>query len=174
MGQSILDAVSTPEARQAAAETQSLRREKLGKSLSQTPAQANFRFAQARLESLQHQLKAATFGDRVYQAIAECYAIQGHFDDAAETLPEGPQRTLYEAKGAAVRNLDVQRCACPPTVRRASKTDAKGTEEATQRPVDDVWDGERNMVVTRCSLCGTFSAYSGSAMPAVLERQRNG
>lgn len=171
MGQSILDAVSTPEARQASAETQSLRRESQSNKLAQTPAQANFRFAQARLESLQHQLKAATFGDRVYLAVAECCAIQGRFDDAAKTLPEGPQRALYEAKAAAIRNLDVQRCACPPTVRRASKTDAKGTEETTQQPVDDIWDGERNFVVARCSLCGTYSAYLGSAMPGVINKQ---
>lgn len=139
-------------------EEQAKRRGEFPHVTSRSPAQSNYLFGMARVEQALARLKVKPDDPALFEQIADGYALQAMFEEAAAFSLDEKRKVLYRERAEAVKNIGVQRCACPSVVRVASKRDAKGEEAKTQRPIEEVWAGGRVVQITRCEFCGVLSA----------------
>lgn len=170
--------VSTPERREIARKENEERREKFGHRLAQTPAHYHFLFGKSTEIAIRAQLHAEPnrhyLGCPVYRRLAEAYAMQARFQDAAETSDAGQQRATYEAQATAMRALNVKLCECPITRQVPDGKTGFGRKEDLFVLYAEVYDGKRHILIRRCCLCQTLSASQDSVMPTVLAQHSKG
>lgn len=157
----MLDILLDPERRQKAVEDQAKARAKFGHRIITDPAQSRYFVGQAREQSILAALEGVTAEDQKthwVNQLAEAYAMQGRFTEAAEVVQSPAHKAEYEAKADAVANIG-QRCDCSDTIHFPLPNDAKGRIEPSQTEVIRIFDGTKTIIFRRCAYCKTISAH---------------
>lgn len=168
---SLLDTLLAPARRLEGAQEQDALREKMQSRLPHRLSQSNYLYGLAResmalvgLESLHsHGIDDPSLLSPVLEQLAEGYALQSRFVEAATTATSASAQKEYAAKAEAVAAIGLRRCNCAPTVHYRLPSDAKGLTLPSLSETDKVWDGRREIVFSRCRLCGTLSASEARA-----------
>ncbi|HKS27828.1 MAG TPA: hypothetical protein VJS44_08415 [Pyrinomonadaceae bacterium] len=170
---SFLELLLDPARREEAAREQGERREKNQHVAARSPAQATYLFSVGREQAVLEQLREGADEERravLYEQLAEAYAGQGKFEQAAAvSLSEDKG---YAERAEAVKALGRKRCPCPEAIRVPSKRDAKGERVETQRRVEEVFDGQTLIGIFTCISCRKMSAKPVS-QSAWRENQRD-
>lgn len=160
----LLEVISTPERREEARRQQEMLRERYGSRLAQHPAQSNYVYGLARMQSAFDQLGVEELESQqevhLLNQLAEGLALQGRFDEAASIVASEAHKAEYEAKASAMAQLG-SGCDCPLTVTKPSPRDAKGETSSTRQLVEEVFDGSAVVKFSKCLLCGTYAAQIG-------------
>lgn len=138
-----------------AARVQAERRAKMEHVTSRTPAESAYLFGLARAE---HALSLLDAQGDAASVLAEAYALQGSFGEAAAVEPDAEKRAGYAARARAIERAGSFICECPPESWRPKRGDAKGETYRTRHPVEEVFDGERAYRISKCLKCGAVSA----------------
>lgn len=165
----VLEIINDPERRAAARREQGLMRERFGHRLAKHPAQANYMYGQARVQTALDQLGAIARGEMtadderrtgLYNQLAEGLALQGKFEEAGAVALDERYKQEYQAKAEAMRRVGERRCECPAETVTQSARSAKGDRQPSQQRVEDVWDASSERVVglMKCLLCECYSA----------------
>lgn len=160
----MLDVLLDPVRRQKAADDQIKLREKHGHRVPNDPALVHYFWGCAREDQALASLQPDDFqADQSFflNQLAEGYAAQCRFAEAAAATKSDAHRTDYLEKAKAVEGLGSIRCDCPPTLNHRLPNDAKGLNVSSQKPVERLHDGEKLIVLNRCLHCGTISAANG-------------
>jgi hypothetical protein len=122
---------------------------------TRTPAQANYLFGLARAD-----LALARWGEdpSALSLLAEGYALQGRFSEAADLEPDVEKAGEYTARAVAIAHAGSFQCECPPVTVKPSRRDAKGERSPTRHAIEEVFDGERTFRISKCLACGALSA----------------
>lgn len=158
------DLLLAPERRAKAAETQTLRREKLGHLVLTDPAQIKYRWGIQRELHVSDQLQALQTSGRpdaqreatLYNQLAEGKAAQGKFAEAATLSTDDTARLEYAAKAVALAEPG-SRCDCPAKIQQRQPRNAKAIETDVRIPAEVIWTGEQHVTLLRCTLCETYS-----------------
>lgn len=161
-----VETLLTPERRQAAAEEQALRRVRLGHLVLSDPSQIKHRWGVERERSAVAQLQAISDSGRpdaqreteLLEQIAVGKAAQGLFHQAAALSQSPIAKAEYEAKAKAMQPPGMRQCSCPPTYAQKIPGQGKGRIEKSLLPVEYLWTGTQSILLTRCVLCGIYSA----------------
>lgn len=157
----VLEFITDPERRAAERKRQEVEREKRGHLLRTHPAHMNFAFGEAKeslaldLLDVPHDHKETL---RLLNQLAEAYALQGRFREAAQATMDLELKSFYGVRADAVASLNMRRCNCPSAIQIKHPTDAKGQTVNQQPPIEEVFDGQRIVTFTRCSNCKSISA----------------
>lgn len=157
----MLDILLNPERRQKAAEDQAKARDKFGHRIITDPARSRYFVGQAREQSILAALEGVTDNDQRahwLNQLAEAYAMQGRFTEAAEIVQRPEHKAEYEAKAKAVLNMG-RKCDCPDTIHFPLPNDAKGRIEPSQSEVIRIFDGIKTIIFRRCAYCKMISAH---------------
>lgn len=157
----MLDILLNPERRQKAAEDQAKARTKFGHRIITDPAQSRYFVGQAREQSILAALEGVTDNDQKahwLNQLAEAYAMQGRFTEAADVVQSPAHKADFEAKAEAVSNMG-KRCDCSDTIHFPLRNDAKGRIEPSQSEIKRVWNGKELTIFRRCAYCQTISAH---------------
>jgi hypothetical protein len=147
-----VDLLKDPARRAESARAQEEARERWAHVVKRTPAQANYLFGLARAERA---LKADEVDADV---LAEAFALQGRFAEAAALTTEEERREGYVARARAIETTGAFTCDCPAELITPSPADAKGKREPMRHPVETVYDGTNEFTISRCRKCGALSA----------------
>lgn len=174
MSADIIKLLNTPERRAESARVQAEAREEFGHRLAHHPAQANYVYSMGREQLALDQLQViadeengqdddAARRTALYNQLAEGYALQGRFNDAAAICIDARLEEEYREKAAAMTAIGDHLCDCPETTTIPSATDAKGQTIRTHTRISEVWDAKGKQVVAffRCGKCGCVSAKGG-------------
>lgn len=153
-----LELLQSPERREEAARVQAERREKNSHVTNRTPAQAEFLFGMARVESILPVLDQSDNPEFLLDQLAEGYALQCEFEEAARVTPSEERRQEYLAMAEAIDHLGRDLCGCPSVIIKPSHYDAKGEREEARHPIKQVYDGRRTITLLKCRSCGKVSA----------------
>lgn len=157
----MLDILLDPERRQKGAEDQAKARARHGHRIITDPAQSRFFVGQAREQSILAALEGVTAEDQKahwLNQLAEAYAMQGRFSEAANIVQSSAHKADFQAKAEAVSRIGT-RCNCPSHVHYPWPGDAKGRHVPAQTDLKRVWDGKSLIVFRRCTQCGLISAH---------------
>lgn len=157
----MLDILLDPTRRQKGAEDQAQARAKFGHRIITDPAQSRYFVGQAREQSILAALEGVTAEDqRIHwlNQLAEAYAMQGRFTEAAEAVQSLAHKADFQAKAAAVANIG-KRCDCPDTTHFPLPNDAKGRIELSQTEIKRVWNSKELIIFRRCAYCKAISAH---------------
>lgn len=159
-----LELLKDPARREKARQDQEERRAKNSHVLNRTPAEANFLFGIAKerqvlgqLEGLDPESGNKQF-DFLREQLAEGYALQARFDEAATSSVEPEKIDSYQKRAKAIEKVGELTCSCPATIVTPSKVDAKGNRSPARWPIETVSDGERTFTISRCRTCGAINA----------------
>jgi hypothetical protein len=155
-----LELLKDPRRRAEAAREQAERREKFPHVVNRTPAEAQFLFGVARVESVLALLEEANEEEEAFllDQIAEGLSLQCRFEEAAAIARTEERVKEYQARALAVKTPNTDLCICPPVIVSPSKHDAKGVREEARHPIEKVFDGQKELTLYQCRLCGTISA----------------
>lgn len=157
----MLEVLLGPERRAAALEYQEKLREKFGDRVVIDPAERKFLWGQQLERLALDQLESDDFSDRgkhVLDQLSEGCAAQARFDEAADLAQDSLRKKYYQACAAAVERFGTSLCQCPPTKIYPDGRNAKGRSIPSAREIERVFDGERQITLTRCLHCETISA----------------
>lgn len=176
---SLLDTLLDPERRQRAQEDQAKLESVMGPRVMRQPPQAKYLYGLARERMALDQIAQVTGSDaqshpEIFNLLAEGLALQGKFAAAAEVAPDGVHKHEYLAKASAVEKINEQQCSDPLKrpieshgLSAAARNEHPGAEagvkarqEATQLPMEKIWNGKQIITFTRCLICGSISAYA--------------
>ncbi len=176
---SLLDTLLDPERRKRAQEDQTKLAAVMGPRVMRQPALAKYFYGLARERMALDQLAHVGGGDvhsnpDIFNLLAEGLALQGKFESAAEVAPEGAHKEEYLAKARAIGSINEQQCEDPLSrpvenngLSAAARNEHPGAEagvkarqEATQLPMEKIWNGKQIITFTRCLICGAISAYA--------------
>lgn len=158
----MIEALMDPERRKVAQEEQMERRELKGHKLANHPAVANYRYGVAREKLVRPQLGDPQRGKvpSIMDSLAEGYALQGRFGEAAAMAATESFKSQYATNAIAVGQLGVKQCACPDSMTVRQPGNAKGKVVPSFRMTDHVFDGEKLIVFRSCLICQSVSAYT--------------
>lgn len=151
---SFLQLLEDPARRAAAARVQAEKRAEREDVTARTPAEANYLFGVARAELALGHVESEGAASR----LAEGYALQGFFAGAAAVETDEERRAEYEAKARAVAHPGEVQCGDPETTVERKRGDAKGQRVSVRHPVEEVFDGSRFLTISKCRVCGAYSA----------------
>lgn len=162
----MLELLLNPQRRAEAVEEQAALREKLGHKIDRHPAQIKFLHGLERERIMMPAIEDVYSGVNtapdilpiLLDRLAEGYALQGKFREAANIAQSAERQAEYESKAKAVEAIGVKQCPCPPAANRRKPGDAKGENYPTSTPIEEIFDGRRFITLTRCSICKTISA----------------
>lgn len=156
---SMLETLLEPERRAKAAEDQVKLREKHGgRVVPNDPAIAAFYWGQRRERSALDALAEDRLQEWVLSQLAEGLAAQACYVEAAEVAANPKLKSRYQERARALKMLGVRQCRCPSIQLLPDPEDAKGRSLSNPRDIERVYDGERIIVITRCSFCKAISA----------------
>lgn len=159
----MLDVLLDPSRRAKAAEEQESLREKHGRRVVTDPALATFFWGVGIERTVLEQLQSDDFseeGARLLKQLADAYAAQARFDEAAALVQDDTARQArYLAYAAAIHNIGTRQCNCPATITYPNPHDAKGHVIDSLRDVLRASDGEHVFALFQCRHCDAVSAY---------------
>lgn len=155
----MLDTLLDPERRAKAAEDQvKLRVKHGGRVVSSDPAIATFYWGQQREQSALAALERNPLQEWVLSQLAEGLAAQARYAEAAGVVPQPGDRRNYEERAAALDALGKRLCRCPSIQILPDPSDAKGRSFTNPRDIQRVYDGDKVIVLARCSFCKIITA----------------
>lgn len=157
----MLDILLDPKRRQKGADDQAKARAKFGHRIITDPAQSRYFVGQAREQSILAALEGVTAADQKthwLNQLAEAYAMQGRFTEAAEVVQSPEHKADFEAKAEAIANIG-RWCDCSDMIHFPLPNDAKGRIESSQTEIKRAWNGKELIIFRRCAYCKTISAH---------------
>lgn len=160
----MLDVLLDPDRRRKAAVDQSKLREKHGHRVPNDPALIHYLWGCAREKAALALIQPDDFQtdqSLALNQLAEAYAAQARFAEAAATTRSAAHKADYLQKANAVANIDQRLCGCADSFNHRVPDDAKGFNVPSQKPIERVHDGEDLIVLSRCLHCQTITAAYG-------------
>lgn len=162
----MLTTLLAPESREKAAAGQVRLRERSGARVAEHPAHVKYYFGLSLEEKTLARLQIVgnvespdkQQVDLLLNRIAEAYACQARYEEAAAATQSADHQTEYKKKAQAVGAIGSRQCDCPLVSIVPSKKDAKGERLENLQKIEEVFNGDRIISLSRCRLCGSYSA----------------